>query len=144
MARRLIVAVAILGIVVAACGGGPRGELDAARESWAESGVDDYRMRVTNSCFCTLEWVGPFDVTVQDGEIVEVVFDGAVIEPGDSHPDHLFTVERLFDFIDRKLDTADEIHVTYGEDGHPVTIDIDNIVDAVDDEDYISVTLELP
>ncbi len=137
-----LVAIAVL---AAACGGSNgAGELEAAEERWARSGVSDYTLEIGYGCFCVPERTGPFEVTVQDGAVVEIRFDGAVIQPEPGvTPVEVFTVEGLFEEIRSSLD-ADEITVSYAELGNPTMIDIDQILDAADDELTITATLTTP
>ena len=138
-----VVAIAVLS---AACGGsnGLTGELEAAEERWARSGVSDYTLEIGYGCFCVQERTGPFAVTVRDGAVVEIRLDGAVIQPEPGvTPVEVFTVEGLFEEIKSSLD-ADEITVSYAELGNPTMIDIDRFIDAADDELTITAILSTP
>ncbi len=118
--------------------------LEAAEERWMTSGISDYNLVVEYGCFCIPERRGPFEVTVKNGEVVEVRFDGAVIEPQPGMtPVEVFTVEGLFGEIRSSLD-ADEITVRYDERGNPTLIDIDRIANAIDDELTITAVLTTP
>lgn len=138
--RRIGAVVAAVALLVPACGDDVGADLEAARERWIAGGFTDYSMRVTNGCFCGPEWVGPFDVVVVDGQVAEVRFEGSVIDPEDG-PAHLFTAEGLFDFVSERIETADAIEVVYSDEGLPISIVVDNIADAVDDEQRITVEL---
>jgi hypothetical protein len=105
------------------------------------SGVSDYILVVEYGCFCVPERRGPFEIAVKNGEVVEVSFDGAVIEPQPGMtPVEAFTVVGLFGEIRSRLD-ADEITVQYGERGNPTRIEIDQVLDVVDDELTITAVL---
>ena len=140
---RRLAYVGAIALLAAACSAsdGVNAELKAAEERWARSGVSDYTMEIGYGCFCVRERIGPFAVTVRDGAVVEIRFDGAPIrpEPGVT-PVEVFTVEGLFEKIRSRID-ADEITVSYAELGNPTLIDIDQILDAVDDELTITATL---
>ena len=141
--KRLSV-IGALFLVLAACGGGAAGQLEAAEERWMTSGISDYTLVVGYGCFCPPEVRGPFEVTVENGEVVEIRFDGAVIEPQPGiTPVEVFTVEGLFAEIRSSLD-ADEITVSYDERGNPTLIDIDRIANAADDELTITALLTTP
>ena len=135
----------LIAVLVAACGGsGQLADVDAAEERWVASGVSDYNLTIGYVCFCVRERTGPFEVKVRGGEVVEVRFDGAVIQPEPGvTPVEVFTVEGLFEQIRSSLD-ADEITLSYGELGNPTLIDIDQISDAADDELTITATLTTP
>ncbi len=140
---RLGLAIAVL---LTACGGDGESsaELEAAEERWVTSGISDYHLVIEYGCFCVEERRGPFEVDVKNGVVVEVRFDGAVIEPQPGiTPVEVFTVEGLFGEIRSSLD-ADEITVSYGERGNPTFIDIDRIADAADDELTITAVLTVP
>ncbi len=142
----LVLAVAVL---AGACGSSAVSSsqtraLEAAEERWMTSGISDYNLVVEYGCFCIREVIGPFEVTVKNGEVAEVRFDGTVIElqPGMT-PVEAFTVEGLFGEIRSSLD-ADEITVSYHERGNPTLIDIDRMADAADDELTITAVLTTP
>lgn len=163
--------VAIL-LVVAGCGGtsdrtvttrdgdvGPTGsgvvveELEAAEARWLAAGITDYDLVVKNGCFCVMERIGPFEVSVRGGEVAEVHLDSETAaalghDPNQPFqpipsltPTDLFTVEGLFANIRSNLD-ADRISVSYGEHGNPTLIIIDPDLDTVDDEATITAVLE--
>jgi hypothetical protein len=83
-------------------------------------------------------------LAVENGVVVEVRLDGAVIEaqPGRT-PVEVFTVEGLFGQIRSNLD-ADEISVSYHDRGNPTLIDIDPDLDFIDDELTITAALTTP
>ncbi len=136
----------VVAVLAGACGGGGKaaGELEAAEERWMKAGISDYNLVVGYACFCPPEVRGPFEVTVENGEVVEIRFDGAAIEPQPGiTPVEVFTVEGLFAEIRSSLD-ADEITVSYDERGNPTLIDIDRIANAIDDELTITAVLTTP
>ena len=142
----LVLAVAVL---AGACGGSAVSSsqtraLEAAEERWGAAGISDYNLVVEYRCFCIRERNGPFEVTVKDGEVAEVRFDGTVIEPQPGiTPVEAFTVEGLFGEIRSSLD-ANEITVSYHERGNPTLIDIDQDLDFIDDELTITAVLTTP
>lgn len=136
----------VIAVFAAACGvnAEEKGSLEAAEQAWAASGVVDYQLEIAYGCFCVRERTGPFDIEVRSGEVVEIRFDGAVIQPVPGlTPVEVFTVEGLFEEIRSSLD-ADEITVTYGELGNPTLIEIDSISEAADDELTITAVLTMP
>ncbi len=143
--RRLTLVLAVAVLAVACDGGGKaEGELETAEERWMASGISDYTLVIGYGCFCPPEVRGPFEVTVENGEVVEIRFDGAVIQPEPGiTPVEVFTVEGLFAEIRSSLD-ADEITVSYDERGNPTLIDIDRIANAIDDELTITAVLTTP
>lgn len=123
----------------AAPSGSEQERLDAARARWDELGIADYTWSYRRSCFCP-----PFAVTVvvKGGEAVshEIEADPAV-DPVVVEEVEIFTVEDLFDEVQRAIDTADEVTVEYeDETGRVTTLDVDQITNAVDDEFGYAVT----
>ena len=140
--RRLGVGLLVAGVLLAVCGEGS--DLEAAEARWAEAGIDDYTLTVHYACFCLRERTGPFEVTVSGGVVVEIRFDGEVIEPTPGlTPVDVFTVEGLFAEI-RDNAGADRLTVEYDDIGVPIRIDIDQIERAVDDELTITVSYSTP
>lgn len=120
-------------------GGSEQGRLAAARDRWEELGIADYTWSYRRSCFCP-----PFAVTVvvEGGAAVshEVESDPAV-DPVVPEEVEILTVEDLFDEVQRAIDTADEVTVTYeAETGRVTTLDVDQLSNAVDDEYGYAVT----
>lgn len=92
---------------------GGEDELAAARQRWAARGLDDYRFTYTRGCFCPPQYRGPFAVTVRDGAVADVVYEGEG-EPADRALSEYQTVDSLFDLIAAAYDRgAATVHVTY-------------------------------
>ena len=111
-------------------------ELAAHRSLWEKAGIRDYTFTVLRDVFLPAENRGPFTVTVQGGQVVDVV------RPVGNRdlPEHLFTIGRLFSAIERGLD-ADEITVRYDpEFGYPADIFIDPYQFAIDEEQHYIVS----
>lgn len=109
----------------------PFGDLDAARELWAQNGPDDYIWTLDVQCFCGYR--GPINQTVTDGEAGPL----QDLAPGSDRG--VPTIERLFEIIETSRD-ADRISVAYHPElGHPTEVRIDPILNGVDDEvDYFA------
>ncbi|HSM02946.1 MAG TPA: DUF6174 domain-containing protein [Acidimicrobiia bacterium] len=137
----------LLGLALGACGQGGReadGSLEAAEGRWADAGITDYTLTVTFGCFCIRERVGPFEVDVSAGDIVEVRFDGDILEPEPGvTPVKVFTVEGLFAEVRANQDAA-ALTVEYDDHGVPTLIDIDRLLEAVDDEVTITASIAIP
>lgn len=131
----------VLVVLVVACSGGTEGELAAAEDRWAASGVSSYDLEVRLTCLCPPDVAGPFEVSVSDREIVDISYGGEQIEPTGGTPTMAFTVEGLFGIVEDNL-AADALTVTYDDElGYPTWIDIDEDLDVVDDEWTVSVDL---
>jgi hypothetical protein len=111
-------------------------EVAAQRAIWEESAITDYQITIRRNCFCPPEFTDPYTVTVSDGAVVSVRRGGAEIELAEFMP---ATVEDLFDEIADAV-FADRLDVVYHPDhGYPVTIDVDPVFNAVDEELFIAV-----
>ena len=69
-------------------------------------------MTLSRSCFCLVEHIGPFSVTVQNGEILSATREGETVDT-----DRVLTVDGLFDVL------AD----AYRQDAHRIEVDYDPI-----------------
>lgn len=117
---------------LAACSDDPDGPEDQ-RALWRELGIVSYEIDLAISCFCPT----PHLVTVAvENDVIVGVTD---LETGDqldaSQFARFYTVEQLFNLIERAEREADQFEVEYhGELHHPTSIDIDWIENAIDDE----------
>jgi hypothetical protein len=112
-----------------------RARLVQARSRWRGAGISDYTYEVRKLCFCPVEVVGPFSITVRGGAVSSVVYlptGAAVVPMPDRHP----TVEGLFGVVEATLErNPDRLAIEYDPAlGYPRRIDVDTIVQAVDDE----------
>lgn len=107
-----------------------RAALAAARARWAAPAAYTFRVRFT--CMCPMG--GAWEVRVVDGVAVETT----AVDPrplSGSLPAGFRTVEELFAELDRALVWAEAVAATYDAAlGYPVSVDIDNITQAIDDE----------
>lgn len=117
----------------------PEGELAAARQRWAESGLDSYRLETAEICFCPeTRWTN----TVVDGEVTDhaPLSDEAVFDPGPR------TMETLFDSIARAIEEGYEtLDAEYdAETGAVVSYYVDVEANMADEEYGVSVTSLTP
>ena len=106
--------------------------LDEARARWEATGITSYSATVDVRCFCGFE--GPVDVDIRDG---------AVTNPSSDIPEWAaVTVPEVFDAIESQLD-ADHLEVAFHPElGYPISVRIDPITNASDDEiDYFILDL---
>lgn len=113
-------------------GAAERAELDANRARWAATGIRDYRLTTFLGCFCID--IAPVTVTVRDGVI-------STIDPPDAPAFQVFTVDKLFDEIDRAIaQPVDSLRVRYDPaNGVPLNLDIDEDFGIADEERFIEV-----
>jgi hypothetical protein len=132
-------------LLLSACGGGASGgsELQQNREKWEGQNFDHYRFTVVVTCFCIFAGA---EVTyeVQDGQVIN-----QTVQP---HPDRQIdpdeisgyyqeynTIEKVFDFLERATNEADEVTVEYDPTyGFPTDITVDWVKEATDDEVYLT------
>ena len=107
----LLLPLALSGCSLLSAGGAPD-SLDDARRLWADADLDNYTMTLSRSCFCLVEHIGPFSVTVQNGEILSATREGETVDT-----DRVLTVDGLFDVL------AD----AYRQDAHRIEVDYDPI-----------------
>ena len=108
-------------------------ELDANRALWESLGIRDYRLITQRLCFCL--FTDPVRVLVQDGVITDAG-DEFGFPPSDPPAFAIFSVDDLFDEVQAAIDQAvDDLTVEYDpETGIPLTITVDQIAEAADDE----------
>ncbi|MEM7326897.1 MAG: DUF6174 domain-containing protein [Actinomycetota bacterium] len=108
-------------------------DLAAARARFAAQGYTSYGMTIQRSCFCPLEYVGPFDVVVRNGELVSAVTTDSDRRsvPLDART---LTVAGLFDSIEEGFNSY-RMEVDFDKrTGVPTRISIDRIAALMDDE----------
>lgn len=115
------------------------------RAQWEATGPASYVYALRHTCFCSPEAIGPVRVTVDESSVTARVYVDSS-EPVDpdfhgSFPD----IDGLFDVLEDAIEReAHQIDVTWHEsDGYPVSIFVDYIEFAADEERGFTVT-ELP
>ena len=106
-------------------------ELELQRAVWAAAGIDTYTLTARRVCFCPAELTRWYTVEVEAG-------DAEHDTASEGSPDFLpRTVEDLFaEVADAAF--ADSLAVIYHETlGYPVSIDVDPVRNAVDEEYHI-------
>ena len=105
--------------------------------------MESYSFEYSKLCFCG----GLFNpaIIVVEADTIHAVLDPETREPLrdpqtqelvlQKYPESFLTIEELFEVIENALEKADELSVEYNQDsGHPESIEIDYVKDAVDDE----------
>ena len=128
----------ILAVLLAACTQAKASsELEQNRALWEQQDASNYRYELAIVCFCPYGGQMPLSIVVRDGEVASLTTaDGSDPGPSLEYFSQADTIDELFDIIESaQADGADEIKVQYDPDyGYPVSIDIDYIKEAVDDE----------
>ena len=115
-------------------------ELEDALAKWEQAGPVSYDYVLTRNCFCPQQFIGPYDGSVRNGEIVLVTYQGddtAKVKGLEDTPyaEVAPDVRAMFEIVREAIKQADEVTVTYHPDlGYPTKVSIDWIRDAVDDE----------
>ena len=128
----------VLSLILAACS--TASEYDQNLKKWQDADVAHYQFDLFIGCFCPFRDMMPLTIEVQNGEVVSITQqDGTAVaenDPSYTYFVEVATVDRLFEKLDSNLNGgADEVLVTYDATyGFPVTISIDQIKEAIDDE----------
>lgn len=109
-------------------------DLEVARSRWRSLDLENYDMRMRRMCYCV--GAGEWDVMVRGDSVVfaaPVEDQGWRLDP--SWWSEVFpTVDGLLAMVERAEREADQVTVTYDENGWPSAVDIDWIAHAIDDE----------
>lgn len=115
-------------------------EVEQNRRLWASAGIDHYQVTSRQICFCL---PSQLLTEVKDGQVVQVVQLPEVVD-GSEGWNRIRTVDDAFavieEFVERSrsstgLDETGEINVTFHPQlGYPVSVSMDWILGAVDDE----------
>ncbi len=117
-------------------------ELNAARQRWTANGLSEYEYTYQFQCgFCPTEALRPMFVRVRDGEVIALYYQTF---PSSEPPtrDGDWTIPEQFDRIQRYIDGgAKRLVVEYhAVNGVPVSVSVDPVPDAVDDEHGFTIT----
>ena len=128
----------VLSLILAACS--TASEYDQNLKKWQDADVAHYQFDLFIGCFCPFRDMMPLTIEVQNGEVVSITQqDGTAVaenDPSYTYFVEVATVDRLFEELNSSLNGgADEVLVTYDATyGFPMTISIDQIKEAIDDE----------
>ena len=133
----------VLAIFLSACGG--RTAFQQNRERWEGQNVNHYRYTIVLGCFCPFAGA---EVTyeVLNGQVVDESVKPAVDRPDDPARISEFyqpynTIEKVFNYVGRSFDEADETTVAYDPTyGFPTSVSVDRIKQAMDDEMYLTLS----
>jgi hypothetical protein len=141
----IVVAVLVLAMLIYVLafgmpGSSQAGQLDANLQKWQAQKVSHYRMTVNIGCFCPFFDRMPVTVEVRDGQVLSVTdSQGQPVAADDPirsfGNEPLMTIEGVFAYAREAIQTADKTEVTYDPAlGYPVSLIIDRIELAIDDE----------
>jgi hypothetical protein len=134
-----------LALVLAACTAGASSEYDQNLEKWKQANISHYRYTLSISCFCPFSQDMPLTIEVQNNEVVSISkADGTMVESSDPAYEtytSYATLDRIFVELQAAITEADEVQVTYDATyGFPLTIAIDQIKEATDDELWLEIS----
>ena len=113
-----------------------------ALDRWESRQISNYSFEIQVGCFCTIAGWTPALVVVSDNAVVAAtrLLDNEPVPQNELS--FIPTVDKLFDIIkSARFGGADSISASYDDDlGFPVTVSIDYIEGAVDDEVSYSVS----
>lgn len=136
--RPAVALLAILALSGSAChvSTSPESDLDTARSRWTRSHPSSYDIVVRRVCFCATEVTNPVLVSVREGVVTSRTYVGSGAQVSAQFASLFPTVEGIFRIVDDALGrNAYTLDVAYDPAyGFPVTIDIDYVNNAVDDE----------
>jgi hypothetical protein len=107
----------------------PGGGLVAHERLWSEAGLEDYRFRFHQQCFCVREQVEPVVVEVRGGRIVRVASQ-ATGEEVPADPNLRWpTIPDLFDLVAQaEIDQPEALIVHYDARlGYPIHLEIGSL-----------------
>ncbi|KQY64404.1 MULTISPECIES: DUF6174 domain-containing protein [unclassified Nocardioides] len=112
----------------------PETRLLDAREDWKNAGIDHYRWRYEQLCFCP-----PLDMRIEVQGDAMVDATNLAAPKAEAAPE-IVTMEDLFDQVETALRDSATVRVTYDpETGAVRSLEVDHITNAVDDEYTIKV-----
>ena len=118
-------------------------ELRANRAKWDQSERDAYSYKVRPYCFCSIERLAPYTVTVRSGVVSAEIEESWLSDYSGYQIGELdiLTIEKLFELAETSRADADRVRVKFDDKrGFPTSISIDRNRDIIDDEYGVSVS----
>ena len=110
------------------CDWGADGSYRFYRSTWHQAAITSYRFTFERHCECQSDWLGPTEVTVEDGVITAATVDGHPAPEGAA-----LTITDLFDEIQKSLAHPVSTLITYHPTlGYPLAVQLDLEAIAVD------------
>ena len=149
--KSLIVITAVMGLIVVAAAvyalssGAPQEymqlrTLNTQAARWQAQNITSYQMKLHIACFCPFFDRMPLTVEVRDEQVISVVdSQGKPVSTDDPirmyGNEQLMTIDGVFAYAREAIREADETNITYDPAlGFPLTLSIDRIKLAMDDE----------
>ena len=148
--KKFVILISALALILAACASATasanqnQSELDQNQQKWQDANISHYRYNVAISCFCVFSQDMPLIIEVQDGQVVSMEFaSGNEIDSANREYFVRFeTIDKLFEQLRKDIGgEADEVVVTYNATyGFPKEVKIDYVLEATDDELWLTVS----
>ena len=97
-------------------------DVQVRRAAWRARGISDYRVRIGMRCFCPFS---PPSILEVRGGIPVAMRDSLGRPAGLRLQPHAFTIEALFDLIERAAQDDELVEVSYSCLGYPALIGVD-------------------
>lgn len=107
-----------------------------ARARWTANRPSQYTYTLERLCFCPEEVRGPVRIVVRGDSVLSRAYVGSGQAVPAQYAVHFGTIESLFDVIDDAIDRkAAELSTQYDPArGYPLTVNIDYVANAIDEE----------
>ncbi|MCI0551619.1 MAG: DUF6174 domain-containing protein [Anaerolineae bacterium] len=147
--KKLVLLIAVAALALAACASGAsanqnQSELSLNQQKWQDANISHYRYNLFISCFCVFTQDMPLIIEVKDGQVVSMEYaSGNEIDAGSREYFQRFeTIDRLFEQLQKDTGgEADEVVVTYNATyGFPEEVKIDYVLEATDDEIWLTIS----
>ena len=148
--KKLILLIAVAALALSACASATasanqnQSELSHNQEKWQDASVSHYRYNLAISCFCIFTQDMPLTIEVQDGQVVSMEYSsGNEIDAANREYFQRFeAIDRLFEQLQKDIGgEADEVVVTYNANyGFPEDVKIDYVLEATDDEIWLTIS----
>ena len=148
--KKLILLIAVFALALSACASATasanqnQSELDQNQQTWQDTGISNYRYHLAISCFCVFSQDMPLIIEVQDGQVVSMEFASGneIDEANREYFARFETIDKLFEQLRKDIGgEADEVVVTYNTPyGFPEEVKIDYVLEATDDELWLTVS----
>jgi hypothetical protein len=149
--KKLIYILIIAAFALAACASATasanqnQSEFDQNWQKWQDANISHYRYNLAISCFCVFSQDMPLIIEVQNGQVVSMEYaSGNEIDAGSREYFQRFeTIDKVFEQLQKDIGgEADEVVVTtYNATyGFPEDVKIDYVLEATDDEIWLTVS----
>ncbi|MCI0553807.1 MAG: DUF6174 domain-containing protein [Anaerolineae bacterium] len=147
--KKLILLMAVAALALSACASGAsanqnESELSQNQQKWQDANISHYRYHLAISCFCVFSQDMPLIIEVQDGQVVSMEYSsGNEIDAGSREYFQRFeTIDKVFEQLQKDIGgEADEVVVTYNATyGFPEEVKIDYVLEATDDEIWLTIS----